>query len=203
MNTLYLICGLYVFMDIASTDERNFRIHFDEFAIKYKVPDLFAKMDCSLQHINNRSYVNAEMILKRNIGDINVRASMEFWKPNNTQQKLKLYDVRVDGCSFLRSVHKNKLFNIYVKSFKKHANVNLVCPLKAVSYTFPLEFKNVLTKNIILFKNYSYKLENWFLDELDLPPFAPIGQFRTVTEYYTQNRLATRIATSGDISTKV
>ncbi|KAH8340560.1 hypothetical protein KR059_001212 [Drosophila kikkawai] len=181
MNTVYLICGLYVFMDIASTDERNFRIHFEEFAIKYKVPDLFAKMDCRLYHINNRSYVNAEMILKRNVGDINVRASMEFWKPNS-QKKLKLYDVRVDGCSFLRSVHKNKLFNIYVKSFKKHANVNLACPLKA---------------------NYSYKLEDWYLDELDLPPFAPIGQFHTLTEYYSQKRLVIRIVTSGEISAKV
>lgn len=132
MNTLHFICGLYVFMDIASADDRNFRIHFDEFAIKYKVPDLFERMDCRLLHVNNRSYVNAEMILKRNVGDINVRASMEFWK-SNSKPKVKLYDVQVDGCSFLRSIHKNKLFNIYVKSFKKHANTNLVCPLKAVS----------------------------------------------------------------------
>ncbi|XP_020809340.1 uncharacterized protein LOC110185029 [Drosophila serrata] len=182
MNTLYMICGLYIFINIASTDERNFRVHFDEFAMKYMVPDVFEKMDCQLYYINNRSYVNAEMILKRNIGEINVRASMDFWKTNNRQKKVKLYDVQVDGCSFLRSVHKNKLFNIYVKSFKKHANVNLVCPLKA---------------------NFSYKLQDWYLDELDLPPFSPIGQFRTVTKYYTQNRLALNLVTSGEIvSTK-
>ncbi|KAH8263844.1 hypothetical protein KR038_002016 [Drosophila bunnanda] len=181
MNTLYLICGLHIFINIASTDERNFRIHFDEFVIKYKMPGLFAKMDCQLYQLNNRSYVNGEMILQRSIGDIKVQASMEFWKPSS-QKKLKLYDVRVDGCSFLRSVHTNKLFNIYVKSFKKHANVDLICPLKA---------------------NYSYKLQDWYLDEQDLPPFAPIGQFRTLTEYYVQNRMAIRFVTSGEILSKV
>ncbi|KAH8353112.1 hypothetical protein KR084_008986 [Drosophila pseudotakahashii] len=180
MKTSYFICGLYVLMDFASSDKRSFQINFDEFAIKYKVPDIFEKMECHLAQVNNRSYVNAEMILKRDIGDLNVRAVMEFWKPN-AQTKMKLYDVRVDGCHLLRSIHQNKLFNFYIKSFKKHANVILTCPFKA---------------------NYTYKMVDWFLDENDLPPFVPVGKFRTVTEYFTQKRLAIRIVAHGEVLAK-
>jgi len=131
MKTSYLICGIYVLMDLASSDKRSFRIYFDELSIKYKVPNIFEKMDSTLVQLNNRSYINAEIILKSDISDLNVRAIMEFWKPN-AQTNMELYDVRVDGCNLLRNINKNKLFNFYVKSFKKHANVILKCPLKAV-----------------------------------------------------------------------
>ncbi|KAI8042608.1 hypothetical protein M5D96_003921, partial [Drosophila gunungcola] len=118
MKTSYLLCGLYVLINLANSDKRNFRIYFDEFAIKYKVPDIFEKVDCHLVQLNNRSYVNGEMILKRSVGDLN---------------------------------------------------------------------------------NYSYKMVNWFLDEKDLPPYVPLGQFRTITEYSTQQRLAIRIVVHGEV----
>ncbi|XP_017132345.1 uncharacterized protein LOC108149358 [Drosophila elegans] len=181
MKTSYLLCGLYVLINFANSDKRNFRIYFDEFAIKYKVTDIFEKVDCHLVQLNNRSYVNGEMILKRSVGDLNVRTIMDFWKPN-TQIKTKLYDVRLDGCNLLRSLHKNKLFNLYVKSFKKHSNVILLCPFKA---------------------NYSYKMVDWFLDEKDLPPYVPLGKFRTITEYSTQQRLAIRIVVHGEVLEKL
>ncbi|XP_017068039.1 uncharacterized protein LOC108105811 [Drosophila eugracilis] len=180
MKTSYLLWGLYVLMDLATSDERNFRINFNEFAIKYKMPDIFAKVNCQLNQLNNRSYVNGEMVLKRDVGDLNVRATMEFWKPK-AQNKIKLYDVRVDGCVLLRSIHQNKLFNLYVKSFKKHANVILTCPFKA---------------------NYTYKMVDWYLDEQDLPPYVPAGRFRTITEYFTQNRLLVRFVARGEILAK-
>ncbi|EDX04937.1 uncharacterized protein LOC6732223 [Drosophila simulans] len=177
MKTLYFICGLYFLMDVAKCENRKLRIFFDEFAIKYKVPDVFEKMDCNLYQANNRSYVNAEMKLKREVADLNVRAVMEFWKPN-AQTKMKLYDVRLDGCLILRTIHKNKLFYFYVKSFKKHSNVILSCPFKA---------------------NFTYKMDDWFLDEEELPPFAPVGQFRTITEYFNQQRLIIRVVAHGAI----
>jgi len=37
------------------------------------------------------------------------------------------------------------------------------------------------------------------MDEKDLPPFVPLGTFRTVTEYFTQDRLALRIVTQGKV----
>ncbi|EDV58666.1 uncharacterized protein LOC6541400 [Drosophila erecta] len=177
MKTLYLIFALSFLIDLAKCQNR-LRISFDEFAIKYKVPDVFEKMDCNLFQSNNRSFVNAEMILKREIADLNVRALMEFWKPNS-QTKLKLYDVRLDACRLLQTFNKNKLFYFYVKSFKKHSNVILSCPFKA---------------------NFTYKMNDWYLDEEELPPFAPVGKFRTVTEYFIQQRLIIRVVTQGGIS---
>ncbi|XP_033174002.1 uncharacterized protein LOC117150942 [Drosophila mauritiana] len=177
MKTLYFIFGLYFLMDVAKCENSKLRIFFDEFAIKYKVPDVFEKMDCNLYQANNRSYVNVEMKLKREVADLNVRTVMEFWKPN-AKTKMKLYDVRLDGCLILRTIHKNKLFHFYVKSFKKHSNVILSCPFKA---------------------NLTYKMDDWFLDEEELPPFAPVGQFRTVTEYFNQQRLIIRVVAHGAI----
>jgi len=37
------------------------------------------------------------------------------------------------------------------------------------------------------------------MDEKDLPPFVPFGTFRTITEYFTQERLALRIVTQGKV----
>ncbi|XP_050741559.1 uncharacterized protein LOC108032330 [Drosophila biarmipes] len=178
MKTSYLICGIYVLMDLASSAERSFRIYFDEFAIKYKVADIFEKVECHLSQLNNRSYINAEMILKREVNDMTIRATMDFWKPNS-QINMKVYDVRLDGCDLLRSINKNKLLNLYVKTFKKHASVTLSCPFKA---------------------NYSYKMVDWFMEENDLPPYMPVGKFRTLTEYFTRQRLAIRVVAHGNVS---
>ncbi|XP_017047728.1 uncharacterized protein LOC108092599 [Drosophila ficusphila] len=181
MKAAYFICGLFVLLNLASSDERNFRFYFADFAVTYRVTDIFEKVpECHLDQLNNRSYVNIEMRLNRNVADVGVRAVMDFWKPN-TQKKMRLYDIRVDACALLKTFHKNKLLNTYVKSLKKHTNVNLMCPFKA---------------------NFTYKLVDWFLDEQDFPPYVPLGKFRTNTEYFTQERLVTRIVAHGEILSK-
>ncbi|XP_044251180.1 uncharacterized protein [Drosophila takahashii] len=158
-------------------EERKFRINLDEFSVKYKVRDLIENIDFRIVHLNNRSYVNGEMKLKSDVEDILMHTTMDFWKSSN-KKKLKLYDGRMDACQFLKTAHRNGLFNIYVKSFRKHVNANLACPLKM---------------------NYSYTLRNWHMDEQDLPPFVPFGTFRTLTEYFTQDRLGLRIVTQGKV----
>ncbi|KMY90122.1 uncharacterized protein Dsimw501_GD27124 [Drosophila simulans] len=42
-------------------------------------------------------------------------------------------------------------------------------------------------------------MDDWFLDEEELPPFAPVGQFRTITEYFNQQRLIIRVVAHGAI----
>ncbi|XP_017047730.2 uncharacterized protein LOC108092601 [Drosophila ficusphila] len=177
MKASYLICGLYVLINLAATDERNFRIYFDDFVIKYKVPDIFEKVDSYVVQLNNRSYANIEMVLKRDLADVKVRAIMDFWKPNNPK-KIRFYDIRLDACALLQTFHKNKLLNSYMKSFKKHANIILLCPFKA---------------------NFTYKWSNWFVDEQDLPPFLFLGKFRTITEYFTLGRYIARVVVHGEV----
>lgn len=54
-----------------------------------------------------------------------------------------------------------------------------------------------------MLQNHSYKLLDWYMDEMDLPPFAPIGVFRTVTEYFTMKKMVLRIVTQGQCISKV
>ncbi|XP_017047729.2 uncharacterized protein LOC108092600 [Drosophila ficusphila] len=180
MKASYLICGLYVLIDLAICDERNFRVYIDEFAIKYTVPDIIEKAECNLVQLNNRSYVNTEMVLRRNVEDVDVRSVMDFWKPK-FQKKIRMYEARVNVCNMLRSFHKNKLLNSYVKSFKMHANVILLCPFKA---------------------NFTYKMVDWYVNEQDLPPMLFLGKFRSITEYFSQERLIGRLVVHGEVLPK-
>ncbi|XP_022231911.2 uncharacterized protein LOC111080543 [Drosophila obscura] len=180
MNTLFwIIISASVIILKKPVISGEMSVYFDEFVVKYWTTDLFEKVDYKLFYMDNRSYVNAEFVLKRSIGDINVRTAMDFWKPNN--QKLKIYDVQFDGCLLLKTAHKNRLFNVYLRSFKKHLNANLTCPMKA---------------------NFSYTLSNWRLEAQDLPPFIPVGRFRTITEYFTQKQLGARIVAQGKFLNK-
>ncbi|XP_017105293.2 uncharacterized protein [Drosophila bipectinata] len=178
MNTLFWILWFGIIIQVTSS-ERTFRVKLTEFSVKYRDTNIVRNADFRITLMNNRTYVNGEMSLKSDVPEIDLRTTMDFWKHNNTKRKFKLYDVRVDACLFLRTVHRNSLFNIYVKSFKKHTNANLVCPLK---------------------KNFNYTLNNWYMEENDLPGFIPLGVFRTITDYFfLQKKLGLRIETWGQV----
>lgn len=113
------------------TEERNFRVIFDTVSISNVDPDVFVKFDCELYQINNRSYVDSSHIFKDTVTDFMVHAALDFWKVK--AQKMTLYDLQFDGCHFLQSIHKNRLFNIYAKSLKRYSNINFKCPFQAVS----------------------------------------------------------------------
>ncbi|KAH8340561.1 hypothetical protein KR059_001214, partial [Drosophila kikkawai] len=198
MSPLFRLLWFNLFICV-NTEERGFRVKLDEFSVRYKVRDLIEHIDFRIAQINNRSYVNGEMALKCVVRDIDMHTTMDFWKANN-QNKIKLYDVRLDACEFLRTAHRNGLFNIYVKSFRKHTKADLNCPLKTVSprHTFIYRNGTVLHYNDFP-QNYNYSLRNWHMDEKDLPPYVPFGKFRTITEYFTQQRLALRIVTQGKV----
>ncbi|XP_052854179.1 uncharacterized protein LOC128263276 [Drosophila gunungcola] len=173
-----LIWTLWItFHSCVNCEERNFRIRMDEFSVKYRLRDLIDYIDFRIVNINNRTYVDGGMILKSDVEELVMHTSMDYWQASN-KKKMKLYDGRLDACLFLRTAHRFGLFQIYVKSFKKHTNANLACPLKS---------------------NYNYTLTKWHMDENDLPPFVPFGKFRTVTEYFTQDRLVLRIITQGKV----
>ncbi|KAH8266600.1 hypothetical protein KR018_002932, partial [Drosophila ironensis] len=177
MNTL--LCTLCLnFVLRVMTQDRHFRVKLNEFSVKFKNPEVIRNADFRLSQLENRSIVNGEMSFKSDIMDISLRTTMDFWKINNTQKKFKLYDIHLDACLFLNTLHRNSLFNIYVKSFKKHTNAELVCPLK---------------------KNFNYSLNNWYMDERELPSFIPLGTFRTNSEYFSLKRLLLRVVTYGKV----
>ncbi|KAH8246578.1 hypothetical protein KR032_008880 [Drosophila birchii] len=175
MKTWLWIRWLLIFKCV-STSQRNFRISIDDVSIKIFAPDILEKFDCQVLQIDNRSYVNCQLMLNRYIGQLYARSSLDFLKPNG--QAMKLYDARLDACLFMGSVHKNRFFNIYAKALKKYSN--LKCPLKP---------------------NFTYTLEKLYLDEQDFPVFVPFGSFRSQTEFSFNESTskATRITARGKV----
>lgn len=128
MKTWFWIRWFLIF-ECVNTAQRNFRLVIDDVSIKIFDTDLIEKFDCQVFQINNRSFVNCQVLVKRHIGRLNAHSALDFWRSNG--QAMKLYDTRLDACSFMDSVHKNRFFNIYARALKKYSN--LKCPLKPVS----------------------------------------------------------------------
>ncbi|KAH8292787.1 hypothetical protein KR054_006176 [Drosophila jambulina] len=175
MRTWLWIRWLLVFKCVI-TAHRNFRIVVDDVSIKIFDPNLLEKFDCQVLQIDNKSFVNCQVLLKRYVGQLNARSTLDFWKPNG--QAMKLFDARLDACLFMGSAHKNRFFNIYAKALKKYSN--LTCPLKP---------------------NFTYALEKLNLDEQDFPAFVPLGTFRCLTEFYFNESTSrtTRLTVRGKV----
>ncbi|KAH8273898.1 hypothetical protein KR044_002958, partial [Drosophila immigrans] len=167
---------LLLILVIVSSEKRKFQLIFDGVEIKSWAPDLIDEINSTLVQINNRSIINGYLILKRNVDKLDVNTTMDFWKVNN--ERRRLYSLQMDACRFLTMIHKNNLLSIFSKSFKKHTDSSLKCPLRA---------------------KHNYTLQNWYLDEKDFPSYVPEGGFQTITEYIINRRRILRIVTRGRI----
>ncbi|KAH8415113.1 hypothetical protein KR215_003647 [Drosophila sulfurigaster] len=167
---------LLFFLIIVSSEKRRFHLIFDVVDIKSWAPDLIDEINSTLVQINNRSVINAYLILKRNVDKLDVNTVLDFWNVN--YERRRLYNLTMDACRFLTMIHKNNLFAIFSKSFKKHTDGSLKCPLRA---------------------HHNYTLKNWYLDGEDFPNFIPEGSFLTMTEYIIHKKKILRIVTRGRI----
>eukprot|EP00099_Drosophila_melanogaster_P000546 NP_001027260.2 uncharacterized protein Dmel_CG33645 [Drosophila melanogaster] len=158
-------------------EERNFRVYIKEVNITHLDTDLYEKFECKVYQVDNRTYMDSVHIFKRTVDDITVHAALDFWKLNS-KQKMKLYDVQFNGCYILENANKNRLFNMYVQNLKKHSNVKFKCPFRA---------------------NVSYEVKNLTMSEQDFPSFVPLGKFRSLIEYCTNQKLRARVIASGQI----
>ncbi|KAH8356956.1 hypothetical protein KR200_007865, partial [Drosophila serrata] len=158
------------------TEERNFRVIFDNISLSNVDPEVFERFDCELYQIDNRSYVDTSHIFRETVTDLKVHAALDFWKAKSP--KMTIYDIEFDGCHFLQNVHKNRLFNIYAKNLKKYSNISFKCPFQA----------NVL-----------YAVKNMTMNEDDFPSFLPLGKFRSLLEYSVNQKLSARAYINGKI----
>ncbi|XP_075151075.1 uncharacterized protein LOC142225181 [Haematobia irritans] len=85
-------------------------------------------IDCTLTNDSNRQVLAVRLELNQVIEKIEVRNAL-YLKRNN-MPRMNLYDVTMNGCEFLGSVHKNKIFSIVKELMLKHVNVVPKCPLK-------------------------------------------------------------------------
>ncbi|XP_016998286.2 uncharacterized protein [Drosophila takahashii] len=174
MRTWFWIRWLLIFR-CASTAQRNFHIILDNVTTRIFDSGTIEKLGCQVQQINNRSYVNCQMLLNREIVKMDVRTVLDFKKPNG--QAMKLYDARVDACLLMGSYHKNRFLNIYSNNFKKS---NMRCPLKA---------------------NFNYTQEGMYLDEQEFPTFVPSGTFRCLCNFYlNETFIISRVVTHGKVT---
>ncbi|KAH8329430.1 hypothetical protein KR074_010449 [Drosophila pseudoananassae] len=174
MKTWFWIWWIGIFGSLSSA-HRNFQIIVDEVSAKVFDTTLLNKFDCQAPKINNRTYVNCQILLNQKMEQFDIRISLDLSKLNGPV--MKIYDVKLEACSFVTTVHKNRFFNIYSKYLKKFSNVE--CPLKA---------------------NFLYKLENLYIDEQDFPSFVPVGSFRSLIQFYlNQSGVTAKVKTRGRV----
>ncbi|KAH8260233.1 hypothetical protein KR026_006650 [Drosophila bipectinata] len=174
MKTWFCIWWIVTFGSLSSA-HRNFEIITDEVSAKVFDTTLLKQFDCQTTKINNRTYVDCQILLNQKVEQFYVRVSLDLSKLNGPV--MKLYDVKLEACSFVRTLHKNRFFNIYSKYLKKFSN--LECPLKA---------------------NFLYKLEKLYLDEEDFPSFVPAGSFRSLIQFYlNESHVTARVKTRGRV----
>lgn len=114
------------------TQQPNFRIFINEFAIKLAVKDLFEEANCE---VSRSRFVNCNMILRRNVNQVDVVATLDILKTNN--KTMRLFNVRLDGCQFFDTLHKNLLFNVFAKSLTTAIHGSLKCPVISVGIGIP------------------------------------------------------------------
>ncbi|EDW46061.1 uncharacterized protein LOC6617886 [Drosophila sechellia] len=171
METLF---SLYCFLILNCVDstQRNFRIVVDRISTKIFDTNTIETLGCQVDQSNNCSFVNCHMLLNLQVNKLDARNVLDFVKPNG--QEMKLYDGRSDACILLK---KNRLVNIYSKSFKRFSN--LKCPLKA---------------------NFNYTMKNLYMDEQDFPSFVPYGTFQSIAQFdLNQTFIASRVIASGKV----
>lgn len=111
--------------------EKNTRVEMEKIVLKTLAPDMVEDLHGELIEVKNRTYISGLLRLKHSLDQFKFRWIMDLRKQNNKTQRL--YDVVVDACQFFRGTHKSQLFNMFLKSLKRHLTGELVCPLKAVS----------------------------------------------------------------------
>ncbi|EDW37114.1 GL26068 [Drosophila persimilis] len=173
MGTVFWICWFFLLsMSKDVRTERNFRFVLDEIIVSSCDPDFIETFEFQISQINNRSYVDSQMVLKRTVDSVGAHATLDFAKENS--KKMRLYDVQVDACLFLGDRHRNRLFSMYAKGLKKHSNLS--CPFKA---------------------NFNYTMDKMYVDEEEFPTFVPFGSFRSVVEYLHNDGIGARTVTRG------
>lgn len=125
---LWLLFALTT-MALASA-EKNTRVDVDKIVVKILDPEVIEDLHLQLFQVNNHSYISGLLRVKRSVDQLNIRWAMDLRKENN--KTLRLYDVQIDACQFFKGTHKSKLFNMFLKSIKRHLSVELSCPIRAV-----------------------------------------------------------------------
>lgn len=123
--------GLIFLVLAVRADERNFRFYIDDFIVQIVDKDLIDIFNCKVSQIPHRSFINCYVIVNRNIYELELETSLDMILRNN--QKRRIFNVHVNGCTFLVNLHKMRLFNEFAKSFTRVFNGNLTCPVIAVS----------------------------------------------------------------------
>lgn len=148
---LLILLGLILLVLAIRADNRNFEFYIDDFIVKIVDKDLIKVFNCMVSHIPNQSFISCYVIVNRNIYELELNSTFDMILRNN--QKRQVFNVQVNGCTFLVNLHKLRLFNEFAKSFSRVFNGNLTCPVYAVS------LKNIEWNNIIYLHSFYLFLE--------------------------------------------
>lgn len=122
----------FPFLVLAGTeDQRNFRCYIEDFIVKPVAKDLIDVFTCTVSRPNNRSFINCNVRVNRNIYELDMESTMDMILPNNHMRRL--YNAHFNACTFLVILHKTRLFHVIAKNFAKVFEGNVTCPVVAVS----------------------------------------------------------------------
>ncbi|ALC39096.1 CG33641 [Drosophila busckii] len=179
MNTLLWSLVILSNMVYAQAAERNFRFVLDNHFVRTYAADIFEEFNCKLLQKSNRSFINCNMLLKRNVEQLMVTTIFELTKAN--KQTVRLINVHLDACKFLETVHKNRLYRMLQQALTKNLKGNPRCPL---------------------ISHFNYTLTKWHLNELDFPSYVPQCKFLLGSSFYVQNKMILKTMIHGRVVNK-
>ncbi|KAH8273897.1 hypothetical protein KR044_002959 [Drosophila immigrans] len=164
---LFTFLGLLSLEMAAKSEERNYWIVIEKISFKRVAQEYLNKVKCEVTQLQNRSYVDCNLILQRDIENINMELHVDIKKMN--KQNMRLFSAQLELCDLSTLVHKNPFINILMKSFINVINTNVKCPLRA---------------------HFNYTVHNWHMVETDFPSYTPECQLRGNTKFFTNNKMA-------------
>lgn len=128
---LSILFGFPILILAGTVDDRKFHCYIEDFIVKPVAKDLIDDSTCTISRPNNRSFINCNVRVNRNIYELEMDSTMDMILPNNHMRRL--YNVHFNACTFLVNIHKARVFDIIAKSFAKVFEGNMTCPVVAVS----------------------------------------------------------------------
>ncbi|KAH8415115.1 hypothetical protein KR215_003645 [Drosophila sulfurigaster] len=156
--------------------ERNFQMYLENVTFQNSDQNVFENVFGELVQLKNRTYISGGFTLRRIVSKFAIKASIDLIKTHN--QKLRLFNVDVDGCSILNKGTRNSLYDILLKTFRRHSANVLRCPF---------------------YPKINYTVQGMYLDENDFSIYVPECKFQGVWDFLSNKKVIIRLLFNGGV----
>lgn len=122
---------LFLIAVALAADNSKLKFVIEMFDIKSWTKDVFEVLNYSVSQINNQSYINGHIVFQRYFNVIEFESTLDLFRPH--KEKMRLFKIKMDGCSYAKVTHKNLVQSLIARTFLKHTKGELGCPILPVS----------------------------------------------------------------------